>query len=256
MTIAFSKYQGTGNDFIVVDNRYLHFAPDTQMIQTLCDRRFGIGADGLILVDEHEEYDFRMTYYNSDGTQSLCGNGSRCAMHFARELNLCDDETTFITTDGIHKGHFSDNIIHFQLKDISGIKTIEDDFWLHNGSPHYVKFVTDVDKIDVVKEGRTIRNLQEYAPDGTNVNFIQLFDNQIVVRTYERGVEDETLSCGTGVTAAAVCAGLKGLESPINIETRGGNLYVSFTQKGKDQFTNIYLSGPAIQVFKGNIEID
>ncbi|MEQ8338128.1 MAG: diaminopimelate epimerase [Cyclobacteriaceae bacterium] len=256
MKISFQKFQGTGNDFILIDNRDHKFpADDTALITRMCDRKFGIGADGLILIEHEDTLDFKMIFFNPDGSKSLCGNGSRCAVAFAHQLNLADDKTKFITTDGPHDAHFDEEgIIHFSLHDVSEVKEHGEDLFIDTGSPHYIRFVKDLNDLDVIQEGRSIRYDKRFAPGGTNVNFVELKADGIAVRTYERGVEDETLSCGTGVTACALAATTKGYTSPVNISTSGGNLQVSFEQTSPHEFRNIYLAGPVKKVFEGVYE--
>ncbi|MEQ9405334.1 MAG: diaminopimelate epimerase [Cyclobacteriaceae bacterium] len=256
MNLAFTKYQGTGNDFILIDNREELFPKKIDTIQKLCDRRFGVGADGLILIENHPELDYKMIYYNSDGSQSLCGNGSRCGFAFARSLGIAGETATFETTDGIHRIKEQDGLIHFSFFDIKNdISEIGMDKYLNTGSPHYIRFVKDIDSIDVFAEGREIRNLAAYSgQNGTNVNFAHLLKDRIKMRTYERGVEDETLSCGTGATAVALIAGSDGMDSPIELETKGGNLRVFFKLEN-GMFTDIWLAGPAEKVFEGTVII-
>lgn len=256
MKLTFSKYQGTGNDFIIIDNRECSFSPDSATVKKLCDRRFGIGADGLILIESHPELDYRMIYFNSDGSQSLCGNGSRCGYAFAKSIGMVGDEGSFETTDGIHQIKYADGKIHFQLFDVSDVEKINNREWyLNTGSPHHILICDPEEQSDIVKQGREIRNSKTYSSqNGTNVNFAQLLQNEISIRTYERGVEDETLSCGTGATAVALMAGKLGYESPVTIRTQGGLLSVSFKiQEGK--FTDIWLAGPAEKVFEGTVDI-
>lgn len=256
MELRFTKYQGTGNDFVVIDNREDVFPRnDLSLIRRLCDRRFGIGADGLMLIQSSAEQDFRMIYFNADGSESLCGNGSRCSIHFANAIGLINDSTRFITTDGVHQAFLKNGWVHFQLHDINHVVKKEHDYFIENGSPHHVRIVKDIDQLDVVQEGREIRYAEDYKPGGTNVNFMEFKKGGgIKVRTYERGVENETLSCGTGVTAAAIVAALEGSTSPVSIETKGGNLEVSFEREG-DTFRHVYLAGPATKVYEGTIEI-
>ncbi len=235
MHLSFYKYQGTGNDFIIVDNRedILH-AYSTQLVQELCDRRFGIGADGLMVIKNHREYDFEMVYHNADGSQSFCGNGSRCA------------EAYFLTTDGPHQASIKEDLIHLQLRDVSEIRILKDGYLLNTGSPHYVKHIDDWKDLNVYEAGKQIRNTLPFQKEGVNVNFVSLEqDNKLIVRTYERGVEDETLSCGTGVVAAALIAATKGHTSPITIHT---------TKKNHHHFQDIQLIGPARMVFKGEVD--
>lgn len=253
MICKFSKYQGTGNDFILIDNRDLKFSPTPKQVSNLCDRKFGIGADGLILIENHPSLDYQMIYFNSDGTQSLCGNGSRCGFAFARSLGIVDNNATFETTDGIHQIKLENGLVHFQLFDVASLKKENADWYVNTGSPHYIKIIEDTEAINVVEEGRSIRNLPTFSrQNGTNVNFAQLLQDGVKIRTYERGVEDETLSCGTGATAVAIVAGELGQRSPIKIKTRGGDLFVSFKKKG-DTFSDIWLAGPAEKVFEGTI---
>lgn len=253
MQINFQKYQGTGNDFILIDNREGFFPKeDLQLISKMCDRKFGIGADGLILIETNEDADFNMIFYNPDGSKSLCGNGSRCAVSFANHLGLANKKTNFLTTDGAHDAYFDEKgMIHFSLHDVSEVKTFGDDLFIDTGSPHYIRFVKDLDSLNVITEGSKTRYDDRFAPWGTNVNFVELRNNHIAVRTYERGVENETLSCGTGVTACALAATYKGYKSPVRIDTSGGTLEVSFEQISPNEFRNIYLAGPVKKVFEG-----
>ena len=258
MNVQFSKYHGTGNDFILIDGRAIDTTSlDTRTIKHLCHRRFGIGADGLIILKESEHYDFRMVYYNSDGEEgSMCGNGGRCITAFAHKLGIIGPAATFEGIDGSHEASIiPDGHIKLKLIDVDGIKTFEDGFFLNTGSAHFVKIVESADACDVHGEGKSIRHETRFFPGGTNVNFVQLLpgDNQIMVRTYERGVEKETLSCGTGVTAAAIVSYYK--QKPetatYNIDTPGGKLSVSFIPGDALKFTEVYLTGPATHVFDG-----
>lgn len=259
MTINFSKYQGTGNDFILIDDRDGAFPQDNQaFIGRLCYRRFGIGADGLILLQSDPDYDFRMVYFNADGAEgSMCGNGGRCIVRFAHDLGLFERETRFVAVDGEHTGVMSQEDISLKMSDVSGIEKRGGLTFVDTGSPHVVRFVDDLESLDVVAEGRVIRYDAAF-PGGTNVNFAQVLDTTTVfVRTYERGVEDETYSCGTGVTAVALVANQQlSMPDPVLIQTAGGNLRVSFnvlTYGG--QFSDIYLAGPAKRVFAGSITV-
>lgn len=255
--LKFHKYQGTGNDFIIVDNRKNIFNPaNDELIKKLCDRKFGIGADGLILIQDHPDHDFEMVYFNADASQSMCGNGCRCAVHFANYLGIIEEETTFLAIDGPHEAFLKDGLVHLKMADVKEVKQIGNDLFIDTGSPHYLCFIEDLDNFDVVSEGRKIRNSNAYKQAGTNVNFIEkVGENEIFVRTYERGVEDETLSCGTGVTAASLAGSKKGLKSPVKLKTLGGTLQVAFEEKGENNFINVYLIGPAKMVFTGNILI-
>ena len=227
-----------------------------RLLKKLCDRKFGIGADGLILIQNHPELDYKMVYFNSDGSQSLCGNGSRCGFAFAKKLGMVDQSATFETTDGIHKIKLQDSLIHFQLFDVDEATQLNDEEWFINtGSPHHIVLSPDIMHIDLVAKGRKIRNSEPYSShNGTNVNFAQLLQDEVKIRTYERGVEDETLSCGTGATAVAIMAGILGKESPVKIQTMGGKLEIYFQKEG-GKFTNIWLAGPAKKVFEGSVTI-
>lgn len=264
MNIHFYKYQATGNDFVVIDNRDGRISLSPQQISQICDRRFGIGADGLMLIENDPGLNFNLQYFNSDGSQSLCGNGSRAAVSFASRLGLINGKASFNAYDGKHVAElFPDGIVKFKLNNVKSVVRHGDDFFINTGSPHYIRFVKDIMNYPVVEEGRRIRYSDPFKPGGTNVNFVSLDENNtIFVRTYERGVEDETLSCGTGVTAAALAAGLRGYESPVNIRTRGGNLAVHFeipqtasTDAQIAGFQEIFLSGPAKMVFEGDLEL-
>ncbi len=255
MQLQFSKYQGTGNDFILIDDRKEKFPKKNQVIKKLCDRKFGVGADGLILIQNHPNVDYKMIYFNSDGSQSLCANGSRCGFAYARTLEMVQDVATFKTTDGVHKIKFQNNLIHFQLFDVEYIKKLENNQWYVDiGSPHHI-VITQEEQKNIIEEGRKIRNLPVYSnQNGTNVNFAQPLKNKISIRTYERGVEDETLSCGTGATSVGLVASEMGYKSPVMIETKGGVLMVSFRKLEKG-FSDIWLAGSVEKTFDGNIII-
>lgn len=257
MTINFYKYQGTGNDFVMIDNRDNHFPDDISYVQKLCDRRFGIGADGLILIENHPSLDFEMVYFNADGSKSLCGNGSRCAVNFAKQLGIIENETNYLTIDGPYRATIdNDRIVHIHMRNIEGLEIKNDAFFLNNGSPHHIIFTDNNANTDVYNLGKTIRESDEYKPGGTNVNFVEILDNQSIdVRTFERGVEDETLSCGTGVTASSLAASKKGVVSPISVKTKGGILSVKFDANDNGEFENIWLSGPAQLVFEGKVNL-
>jgi diaminopimelate epimerase len=257
----FLKYHGTGNDFIMVDvrkNVMTDFSSET--IARLCDRHIGIGADGLIILQESEKYDFRMEYYNSDGNLgSMCGNGGRCTVEFARRSAWIEKECTFEAADGLHSASIlEDGRIRLEMRDVSGIKKLEDGYFLDTGSPHLILFEDNIDNLDVVSIGRKHRYDKTYE-GGTNVNFVEKTKEGIKVRTYERGVENETLSCGTGVTAAAIASFVNSPELSTNIavETIGGALEVDFSPNEMNtEFSGIYLTGPAEEVFGGKVEID
>ncbi len=254
--MEFYKYQGTGNDFVMIDNRALDFPKNQELIEKLCHRRFGIGADGLILLENDEQYDFKMVYYNADGNESsMCGNGGRCLVAFAFFLDIFEEKCTFNAVDGIHEAEINNGIIKLKMIDVESISNNGEDFVLNTGSPHYVQYIEDLEKLNVFAKGQEIRNSENYFQEGINVNFVeQISDNQIFVRTFERGVEDETYSCGTGVTASALTFLEKNNLLSVDIKTLGGNLKV-YAEKDGHSFKNIWLEGPAKQVFKGKIEI-
>jgi len=291
MKILFSKYEGTGNDFILIDDRSKIFpADDERLVNHLCDRRFGIGADGLILLQKappppeggilptHNAF-FRMVYFNSDGKEgSMCGNGGRCFTAFANALGLTGKELNFMASDGLHYASITDEknkIVKLKMRDVPAMEAFNDHIYLNTGSPHYVIFVKDVMVTDVVNEGRKIRYNDRFKKEGTNVNFVQPFENGIMIRSYERGVEDETLSCGTGATASAIAAFVKGiipssasalrqaqgtgsepveLHAVCRVKVMGGEVNVYFEKNGNG-FKDIWLEGPATFVYKGEIEI-
>ena len=261
MQLTFYKYQGTGNDFVMIDNRVEVISKNnTKLIRHLCDRKFGIGADGLILLEDSREdgLDFEMIYYNSDGNESsMCGNGGRCIIAFAQFLGLIGENCKFSAADGLHEGRISGaGSVGLKMNDVQDIEQESDFSFLDTGSPHHVIFSDAVKDIDIKTVGAGIRFSDHYAgTGGTNVNFVQVInDNSLKIRTYERGVEDETLSCGTGATAAAIAAYAKGAvkSDSISLQTEGGTLKVDF-EAGEKGFSNIWLEGPALQVFKGKI---
>jgi diaminopimelate epimerase len=260
MKRTFFKYQGTGNDFILFDDRDNRFDEKNEsQIQRLCNRRFGIGADGLMLLRNEPGFDFRMVYFNSDGRpSSMCGNGGRCIARFAREIGAVHtNHLRFIAVDGPHEAVLSDETVKLKMNDVNKIEAGDGFFYLNTGSPHYVRFSDDVPQLDVFSEGRAIRYNERFRNEGTNVNFVSRKDTGIFVRTYERGVEGETLSCGTGVTASALAAAIKGIatsEEKCMVHTPGGKLAVHFHRSG-NRFSDIWLEGPATCVFKGEIEL-
>ena len=260
MMLECFKYQGTGNDFVLIDNRNQDVLLTTENIKWLCDRRFGIGADGLMLLEFQEGVDFKMVYYNSDGNESsMCGNGGRCIMAFAKRLGIIENSAKFMAIDGVHESKIEDEFVSLKMNEVKQIETGENYYYLNTGSPHYVKFVDDIDNFDVFTEGKKIRYSDRFKEEGTNVNFIQKTEHELVVRTYERGVENETLSCGTGVTAAALVAALTGNSTTKNncsIKTLGGNLNVTFEKVLESNFYNIWLEGSAVFVFKTSIKIE
>jgi diaminopimelate epimerase len=265
--IPFSKYQGTGNDFIIIDNRTNVITLTNKQVNFLCDRRFGIGADGLMLLQntdakntEGKTFDFEMVYYNADGKPStMCGNGGRCLVQFAKDNGIVKENYLFVAVDGAHEANFSDNgWVNLKMQNVDGIKSNGSHYILNTGSPHLVNIETDIMKVNVFEKGKQIRYSKEFEAEGINVNFVETLDeDKIYVRTYERGVEDETLSCGTGVTAAAlVCAHNDRGFNVIEVKTLGGNLRVEYDKIDEDSFENIWLCGPATFVFKGEISLN
>ncbi len=259
-TIHFHKYQATGNDFVLIDNRAGTHSFSKDQIEKICDRRFGVGADGLLLIEKHLTLDFNLIYYNSDGSESLCGNGSRAAVKMASSLGMVNGKTLFNAYDGLHEAELLQNdIVRLKMNDVKEVRVLEGDFFLNTGSPHFIRFVKELKDYKVVEEGRKIRYSDDYKPNGTNANFVELQKgNSISVRTYERGVENETLSCGTGVTAAALAASFKGYVSPVQIKVPGGELSVEFKSQSTGQtvlFRDIFLIGPAKMVFEGDLEL-
>ncbi|WP_310556331.1 diaminopimelate epimerase [Flavobacterium sp.] len=261
MQFTFYKYQGTGNDFVMIDNRQLQFPKnDTKIIERLCDRRFGIGGDGLILLENDEMTDFKMVYYNSDGNQSsMCGNGGRCLVAFAKKLNVIKNKATFIAIDGLHYATIDENdIVSLQMIDVSEIKINPNFVFLNTGSPHHIIQVENLNNLDVKTEGSKIRYSDLYGQVGSNVNFVtQISNNEFSIRTYERGVEDETLSCGTGATAVAIAmhATKKSSSNNIKINVEGGALEVSFEEEN-GIYKNVFLKGPATFVFETSLTIE
>lgn len=258
-THIFYKYQGAGNDFIIIDNRNGQFDRyNVDLVNRLCNRRFGIGGDGLMLLQHANGYDFEMVYYNADGREgSMCGNGGRCIMAFAQDLGIIGMDADFLAVDGPHHAKIHDKLgwISLQMADVNQVDRDKDAYVLNTGSPHYVKLVERLDDFPVVAEGRNIRNSPHYRDGGINVNFVSPDGGGYRVRTYERGVEDETLACGTGATAVALAMawnnGKDGVfETPIRV--MGGDLVIRFSKSG-DHFTNVFLEGPAQFVFKGEI---
>lgn len=260
MHVEFFKYQGTGNDFVILDNRkarYNHLT--TAQIKFICDRRFGIGADGLMMLNPHNAYDFEMKYYNADGRESsMCGNGGRCLVKFAQDMGIMRNNYKFLAVDGEHEASINmDGIVSLKMHDVNKVEYRRGHFILNTGSPHYVEVTDNVQVLDVFQKGREIRYSPEFEKEGINVNFVEQGDepDKIFVRTYERGVENETLSCGTGVTAAAlVCNHNDNGFNRVEVQTTGGQLSVEYDKIG-DGFKNIWLNGPADKVFDGTIEI-
>ena len=256
MIIEFHKYQGTGNDFIMIDDRENKFdVTDDALIAALCERRMGIGADGLILLREHDTLDFEMIYFNSDGNQSsMCGNGARCIIAFANMLEIIGLKTTFMAIDGEHRGEIIDGNISLKMKDVTKIEGVGDGLVIDTGSPHYIQIVDDLESLNVDLEGRKIRNSVHFKKEGVNVNFV-LDAADLQVRTYERGVEGETLSCGTGVVATAIAMHYANCikDKLVDVSTIGGSLSVSF-EVLNDTYLNIWLTGEASMVYVGEFE--
>jgi diaminopimelate epimerase len=250
--VHFFKYQATGNDFVLIDNRSGQYAFSIDQIRILCDRKFGIGADGLMLIEKHPTAQFNLQYFNSDGSQSLCGNGSRAAVKMAAALGLVNGKAKFEAYDGLHDAEIQEGgIVRLRMNDVNAVKKLGDDFFIHTGSPHYVRFVSDIRHYPVYETGKELRYSDAFAPGGTNVNFVEILGgNSIFVRTYER------------VTAAALAASYRGLTSPLQVKTLGGDLQVEFKTSHSDQtagqtgaFEAVYLIGPAKMVFEGDLEL-
>lgn len=259
MIISFVKYQGTGNDFVVIDNRDSSFPiKDHALIAQICQRNYGIGADGFIAIESDTTSDFFMRYFNANGHEgSLCGNGSRCAIHYANSLGLTQKHVVFCAADGLHQAKFVGEEIALSLHDVSHWEIRDKDLFIDTGSPHHITFVDDVAAVNVATSGAAIAHGAPYHADGTNVNFVEVIAaDGLYVRTFERGVEAETLSCGTGVTAAAIGGHLsKRINAEkINVQTKGGVLTVSFSATS-DKYESVVLQGPAIPVFSGKWEI-
>lgn len=256
--IAFSKRQGTGNDFIIINNFDGRLSSiNHTTIKFLCDRKFGIGSDGLILINKDNNTDFKMVFYNPDGSESFCGNGARCAVSFFVEEIQSPNLYRFSAIDGIHEYKIEHDIFGIKMADVDEIISVDKDFVLNTGSPHFVRFSTDISTEHVLSIGRDIRYSAPYKQSGINVNLLnEHSSDQISIATYERGVEDETLSCGTGATACALVMAKKenSTSGIIKVLTKGGTLTVEF-EKEIDRFQNIWLKGPASLVFKGEITL-
>ena len=257
MTLSFTKYQGTGNDFIIIDDPTGELKQKAlAWVPTLCQRRLGIGADGLILISPCQNTDFEVVYFNSDGSQSFCGNGARCAVHFAHAKGYFVKDTTFSAIDGVHEAFIEGDEVHLAMQDVSGFELKGEDYIVHTGSPHYIRF-DELKGYNIVDFGRKIRFSDEFRKDGINVNIAEQQEDELIMCTYERGVEDETLSCGTGATAVALAWALEiGETKAINqtIQVKGGKLRVTAVRNG-DAFNNIWLIGPAKPVFQGEVNV-
>ncbi len=269
MALTFHKYHGAGNDFIIIDNRDGFFTAsgkdNPKDIAALCHRRFGIGADGLMTLGKAVGFDFRMRYYNSDGKEgSMCGNGGRCVAAFARQAGITGKNSRFVAIDGPHdtemvKENIPDFVVKLRMNDVQWPYLEEEGYQLDTGSPHLVIFEEEISRLDVFTLGRKYRYLDKFLPRGVNVNFAELTDyEQLRMRTYERGVEEETLACGTGAVAVAVAAYVRGVKSPDSsylLKTKGGELRVKFTPPGENgsYFTDVWLTGPARHVYSGEL---
>ncbi|MDO6759082.1 diaminopimelate epimerase [Tamlana sp. 2_MG-2023] len=257
MQQTFYKYQGTGNDFVMIDNRQQTFDKNnTKQVAFLCDRRFGIGADGLILLENHPDYDFKMVYYNADGNESsMCGNGGRCLVAFAQQLGVITNKAVFEAIDGLHHATIENGIVNLQMLDVDVVEKHDNHVFLNTGSPHHVQFEEKIQDFDIKTKGAGIRYGAPYNEAGTNVNFVQkVSDDLFRVRTYERGVEDETLSCGTGVTAVAIAMHATGetQSNKVTLNVEGGKLQVRFNVEN-GAYNDVWLIGPATYVFEGKI---
>jgi len=260
MQVQFYKYHGAGNDFILIDNRKSVINLNPRFVQKLCSRRFGIGADGLMLLENSQKADFSMRYFNSDGHEaSMCGNGGRCIVSFAWKKGFISNETEFIASDGLHKAKILDNgIVALKMNDVEEVEKVGVHYFLNTGSPHYVMFVDDINKSKVQEDGKRIRYDASVSKQGTNVDFVQIIkEDEISIRTYERGVENETLACGTGAVASAIATHLsKETDNfSFSVQVLGGKLQVDFKMKDETHFYDIWLTGPAEFVFKGSVDI-
>jgi diaminopimelate epimerase len=258
MLLHFFKYQGTGNDFVIVDNREGLIQLSKEQVSLLCDRHFGIGADGLMLLNKHDNYDFEMVYYNADGALgTMCGNGGRCLIKFAFDQGIQPSRYTFIAYDGEHESVIDPNgWIHLKMIDVHEVSFENESTILNTGSPHYIKPVLGLSNYDVFAEGKKIRYNETYSQKGINVNFVEWNDNELFVRTYERGVENETFSCGTGITAAAIAMSANNVgQQETKIRTLGGSLLIKFNKIDAMHFTDVWLCGPASFVYEGQIII-
>ena len=258
MLLQFYKYQGTGNDFVILDNREGNIQLSMEQVALLCDRHFGIGADGLMLLNKHERYDFEMVYYNADGAPgTMCGNGGRCLTKFAFDKGIHANTYHFTASDGEHEAIIDKNgWIHLKMIDVHEISKLNEATVLNTGSPHYIKQVSGLSNYDVFFEGKKIRYNETYNKVGINVNFVEWNDNELFVRTYERGVENETFSCGTGVTAAAIAMSTDTIGAQeTKIRTLGGSLLIKFNKVDAQHYNNVWLCGPASFVYDGQITI-
>lgn len=260
--IDFYKFHGTGNDFICIDSRETNINLSRPRIKQLCHRRYGVGADGLILLQKDPEHDFKMRYYNADGKEStMCGNGGRCIVLFAAMRGVVKEKYLFSAADGLHEAHLNGDVVDLKMKDVEAIDKRKDGWFIDTGSPHHMAYVIDLEKIDLINEAWNIRYSDEYRSEGVNVNFICINDKEkgLTLRTYERGVENETMSCGTGVTAAALVSYEAGKikKTEVDVNTPGGQLHVRFTPQGSGNgYSNIWLRGSATFVFQGCVDCE
>lgn len=257
MTLSFEKYHGTGNDFIIIESNKLSSQLTNEQIAFLCHRRFGIGADGVMIIKKSLEYDFEMQYFNSDGFEgSMCGNGGRCIAAYANKHGFAKNKMIFSAIDGIHEADIEENRVSLGMSDVKEIKVFEDGCFLNTGSPHFVSFIDNISELDVYSEGLKIANQERFAPERTNVNFVEFCKNSCKIATFERGVEDETLSCGTGTVATAIVMHFsrKTSATTIDLLAKGGKLSVSF-EENAGIYKKIKLVGPAKFVFKGDISL-
>ncbi len=257
-SLHFYKYQGAGNDFLMFDNRKLLFpSEDTALISRLCDRRFGVGGDGIILLNAHPTYDFEMVYHNADGSVAMCGNGARCAVHLANRLGIISEETTFQAHDGVHTAAIEGEQVTINLSDVFQVDTYDDGYFLDTGTRHFVRVLPEeqlLSDYNVMIEGKKLRYDNRFMPKGTNANFTQTTNGQVQMRIYERGVENETLSSGTGITAVALAlAHADNLESPITVQAKGGRITIAFKREESRGFTQVFMTGPAVMVFEGTV---
>ena len=258
MNIKFFKYHGTANDFVMIDNRSKEVSLSKDQVSKICDRRTGVGADGLILLQNHKDFDFEMIYYNADGREgTMCGNGGRCIVAFAKQLGIINESTSFIAIDGAHNALIDkNNRISLEMIHVEKVILFNEDYVLDTGSPHYVQFCSNLKHKNVFVDGSSIRNSDRFIKEGINVNFVEVIEDVLHIRTFERGVEEETWSCGTGVVASSIAYAKKNNltgSQEINISTKGGNLSVTFDNQ--DSVTNIWLIGPAICVFEGELKV-
>ncbi len=254
-SLSFFKYQGTGNDFVIINNRQVGFQRgNAELIIRLCDRKFGIGSDGLILINPSAEHDFEMVYFNADATRAGCGNGARCAVHLAHQLNIVDREARFTMEGQVYQAYVEDSRVRIRMADVPRVEVFPDGYLLHTGTRHFVRLVEGLDAYDVVGQGRPLRYEPRFQPEGANINFVEADDQEVRMRIYEKGVENETLSSGTGATAVALAlAHARQQPSPVAVRTRGGVLDISFTKLDADSFTQVYMAGPAQMVFQGTV---